>query len=212
MFNALTQSTDSHKVNQQLSNINPSTPQSYSDSRVTPDWMLSRADWFGYFHGLRREGVSSRAQLLREMEASRAMLLPWATKGFSYRQVQGLLQRQESLVRWDMFLDQLLMLRPETPAVTVLKDSTLLVDCSLTKEWCVEELVGTGELGCVRALSLFGMRSHPELPTALTEGLVILNASGCNAAELPIMRNLMFLNVSASGLASIKFVNERSFP
>lgn len=30
MFNALTQSTDSNnKVNQQLSNINPSTPQSY---------------------------------------------------------------------------------------------------------------------------------------------------------------------------------------
>lgn len=93
MFNALTQSTDSHKVNQQLSNLNPSTPQSYSDSRVTPDWMLSRADWFGYFHSLRREGVNSKTQILKEMEASRAMLLPFLDKkkGFSYRQVQGLL-------------------------------------------------------------------------------------------------------------------------
>lgn len=55
--------------------------------------MLPRADWFGFFHSLRQEGLNQKAQLLRELEASRGMLLPRAPKGFSYRQVHALLMQ-----------------------------------------------------------------------------------------------------------------------
>ena len=155
--------------------------------------------------------------MLRELEASRGMLLPRVPRGFSYRQVHALLMQQESFVKWDEFLDRLLMLRPETAAIMVLKDATLLVDCSLTKEWSgsLEELVGVrqAEMGRVRGLSLCGvtLQGHTELPKALAEGLVILNASACNLA-IPRLRSLLFLNVSASGLSTLAFVTDHTFP
>jgi hypothetical protein len=64
---------------------------------------------------------------------------------FSYKQIQSLLLRENSL-NWDDFLDELLLLKPETSSITILKDNTLLVDCSMTKEWkgSLTDLMGVG--------------------------------------------------------------------
>ena len=127
--------------------------------------VMTRADWFSFFQSLRRL-CQTRFALLQELGRCKAQLpfvpLNMAPKErcFSYRQVQSLLLKENSL-NWDDFLDELLLLKAETSSITILKDNTLLVDCSMTKEWkgSLEELMGVGhaELGKVRALSLCGV-------------------------------------------------------